>query len=122
MFHTRTIGLAGYLAHVFFTNLVSEQELQSPTSGHAYLVTCKTDPETDLLVCVNLLVYAIVARTSDHDKPRYHEAMQSKDAKSFRNAMVAQITALTSKNTWTLVSRDSKVGKTVLPSTWALKR
>ena len=110
-------GPAGYLAQAFFANLVSERELQYPKSGLAYLATVMTDPETGLLECMNPLVYAAAARTLDPDTPRYHEAMRSEDAENFRDAMVAEIIALTSKKTWTLVSRDSIVGKNVLPGT-----
>jgi hypothetical protein len=115
-------GSAGYLAQAFFANLVSEQELQYPKSGLAYLATVMMDPETGLLECMNPLIYAAAARTLDPDTPQYHEAMQSKDAKNFRDAMVAEIIALTSKKTRTLVSRDSIVGKNVLPGTWTFKR
>jgi len=44
-----------------------------------------------------------MARKMDPDNPRYHEAMSGPDSELFREAMVTEVTALTKKNTWTLV-------------------
>ena len=48
--------------------------------------------------------------------------MASSDCDAFREAMVVEIKALTSKKTWTLVPCSLLSGKKVLPVTWAFKR
>ena len=81
-----------------------------------------TDPVTGLLECSDPLIYAAMARKMDPDNPRYHEAMSGPDSELFREAMVTEVTALTKKNTWTLVPRSSVINHKVLPGTWAFKR
>ena len=81
-----------------------------------------TDPMTGYLECTNPLAFAAMTKRSDPDSPRYHEAMASIDSESFKEAMVAEINALTAKNTWTVIPRASISGKNVLPGTWAFKR
>ena len=80
-----------------------------------------TDPNTGLLDCASPIVYAALARMLDPDNPRYHQAMASADSNAFKEAMVVEIKALTSKKTWTLVPCSSLSGKNVLPGTWAFK-
>ena len=112
-----------YLSQAFFSQLIDKSSTVCETDLNlAYLATVMTDPTTGLLDCTNPIVYAAMARKLDPDNPRYHQAMASSDSDAFREAMVVEIKALTSKKTWTLVPRSSLSGKKVLPGTWAFKR
>ena len=51
-----------------------------------------------------------------------HEAMSGPDSKLFREAMVTEVTALTKKNTWTLVPCSLAINHKALPGTWDFKR
>ena len=121
VFGTRYVP-EGHLAHAFFSQLVEESDTHGFDSDLAYLAAVMTDPTTGLLECSNPLVYAAMARRNDPDNPRYHEAMASIDHESFKAAMGTEIVALTSKKTWTLVTRQSVQGKNILPGIWAFKR
>jgi hypothetical protein len=112
-----------YHAQAFVLLLIDKSSTVCETDLNlAYLATVMTDPTTGLLDCTNPFVYAAMARKLDPDNPRYHQAIASSDSDAFREAMVVEIKALTSKKTWTLVPRSSLSGKKVLSSTWAFKR
>ena len=112
-----------YLAKAFVTTLIDTSSTVCETDLNlAYLATVMTDPNTGLLDCTNPIVYAALARKLDPDNPGYHQAMVSDDSDAFKEAIVVEIKALTSKKTWTLVPRSSLSGKNVLPGTWAFKR
>ena len=117
VFGTRYVP-EGQLAHAFFSQSVEESDTHGFDSDLAYLAAVLTDPTTGLLECSNPLVYAAMARRNDPDNPRHHEAMASIDHESFKAAMVTEIVALTSKKTWTLVTRQSVQGKNILPGIW----
>jgi len=116
-------GQDGYLAGSFLSSLSEQYHgLSQSESVLAYLSSLMTDPMTGYLECTNPLAFAAMTKRSDPDSPRYHEAMASIDSESFKEAMVAEINALTAKNTWTVIPRASISGKNVLPGTWAFKR
>jgi len=112
----------GYLSNAFFAGLVECSEVSASDSAMDYMCAVMTDPVTGLLECSDPLIYAAMARKMDPDNPRYHEAMSGPDSELFREAMVTEVTALTKKNTWTLVPRSSVINHKVLPGTWAFKR
>ena len=56
---------------------------------------------TGYMECNNPIAFAAMAKRSDPDSPRYHEAMASIDSESFKEAMVVEINALMAKDTWT---------------------
>ena len=116
-------GQDGYLAHTFLSSL-SEQDycLSQSDSVLAYLSSLMTDPMTGYMECTNPIAFAAMAKRSDPDSPRYHEAMASIDSESFKEAMVVEINALMAKDTWTIIPRASIPNKNVLPGTWAFKR
>ena len=116
-------GQDGYLAHTFLSSL-SEQDycLSQSESVLAYLSSLMTDPMTGYMECTNPIAFAAMAKRSDPDSPRYHEAMASIDSESFKEAMVVEINALMAKDTWTIIPRASIPNKNVLPGTWAFKR
>jgi hypothetical protein len=61
-------------------------------------------------------------KTSDPDNPSLKEAMLSKDAAEYTEAMGIEIAALEKNATWTPTLRSSlPKGANVLPGTWALK-
>jgi hypothetical protein len=111
-----------YLAQTFVSQLIDKSSTVCETGLNlAYLATVMTDPTTGLLDCTNPIVYAAMARKLDPDNPRYHQAMASTGSDAFREAMVVEIKALTSKKTWTLVPCSLLSDKKVLPGTWAFK-
>ena len=112
-----------YFSRAFVTTLIDTSSTVCETDLNlAYLATVMTDHNTGLLDCANPVVYAALARKLDPDNPRYHQAMASADSNTFKEAMVVEIKALTSKKTWTLVPRLSLSDTNVLPGTWAFKR
>ena len=116
VFGTRYVP-EGNLAHAFFSQLVEYCDTHGFDSDLAYLDAVMKDPTIDLLECA-----AMSHRRNDPDNPRYHEAMAAFDHESFKAVMVTKIVALTSKTTWTLVTRQSVQGKNIFPGIWAFKR
>jgi hypothetical protein len=60
--------------------------------------------------------------TKDPDLPNYFDAMSGDNSEDYRDAMKAEVEALTKRETWELVDRSS-VGSTssVIPGTWAFR-
>ncbi len=81
-----------------------------------YLVT-DPDAETD-----DPIAYAMKA-SSDPDTMYYHKAMKAPDARQFRDAMLQEVQAHTSRKHWKFIEKASVLkGEIILPAVWAMRR
>jgi hypothetical protein len=121
------VGLT--LATSIFGTLAGRLGPHVPAESRAFtlLHSQLMEPETGFLDTLhpwsiaNPIAFA-AKKTSDPDNPTLKEAMRSKDASEFKEAMGIEITALEKNATWTRTLRSSlPPGSNVLPGTWALK-
>jgi hypothetical protein len=117
------------LATSIFGSLAGRLGPHIPTESRAFALMHSQlmEPDTGLLdtlhpwAIANPIAFA-VRKTSDPDNPTLKEAMLSKDAAEFTEAMGIEIAALEKNKTWTPMLRSSLPnGTNVLPGTWALK-
>jgi hypothetical protein len=117
------------LATSIFGTLAGRLGPHIPTESRAFtlLHSQLMEPDTGFLdtlhpwAIANPIAFA-VGKTSDPDNPSLKEAMLSKNADEFSEAMGIEIAALEKNTTWTPMLRSSvPAGTNVLPGTWALK-
>jgi hypothetical protein len=117
------------LATSIFGTLAGQLGPHIPTESRAFalLHSQLMEPETGFLdtlhpwAIANPIAFA-AGKTSDPDNPTLKEAMLSKDAAEYTEAMGIEVAALEKNGTWTPTLRSSLPHEAnVLPGTWALK-
>jgi hypothetical protein len=117
------------LATSIFGTLAGQLGPHIPTESRAFalLHSQLMEPETGFLDTMHPWAIAnpiafTAGKTSDPDNPTLKEAMLSKDAAEYTEAMGIEVAALEKNGTWTPTLRSSLPnGANVLPGTWALK-
>jgi hypothetical protein len=117
------------LATSIFGTLAGKLGPHIPTESRAFalLHSQLMEPETGFLdtlhpwAIANPIAFS-AGKTSDPDNPTLKEAMLSKDAAEYTEAMGIEVAALEKNGTWTPALRSSLPHEAnVLPGTWALK-
>ena len=110
-------GDVAYLAQML-TSGTSPQQLLEDETLHALLA------ELDSQAISTQYTPATLAtkRSTDPDTPTYRDAVFGEHGHEYWKAMLAEIEALTKRNTWDVLPRGQvPKGESIVPGTWAFK-